>query len=209
MLPDRPAHASWLTAEEKGWLEHQLSQDDARAHLGHEAGVLAALRSPKVWSIGLFFFFVGVCGYGFALSAPAILQNATGWSVGAVGWMIALFGLLGAGAMLLNGHHSDQSGDRAMHCIVPCCVMAAGFLVASCTSQPWLVVTSLAASFIATQALWGPALSVPMEFSRRTLRRRRYRGHEYHRHLQRLFRSLLDGTDEGCLGKPTMSDCAA
>ena len=62
-----------------------LSQDDARAHLGHEAGVLAALRSPKVWSIGLFFFFVGVCGYGFAFSAPAILQNATGWSVGAGG----------------------------------------------------------------------------------------------------------------------------
>jgi ACS family tartrate transporter-like MFS transporter len=164
LLPDRPAHASWLTAEEKGWLEHQLSQDDARAHLGHEAGVLAALISPKVWSIGLFFFFVGVCGYGFALSAPAILQNATGWSVGAVGWMIALFGLLGAGAMLLNGHHSDHSGERAMHCIVPCCVMAAGFLVASCASQPWLVVTSLAASFIATQALWGPALSMPMEF---------------------------------------------
>jgi len=104
------------------------------------------------------------CGYGFALSAPAILQNATGWSVGAVGWMIALFGLLGAGAMLLNGHHSDLSGERAMHCIVPCCVMAAGFLVASCVSQPWLVVTSLAASFIATQALWGPALSMPMEF---------------------------------------------
>ncbi len=164
MLPDGPAHASWLTAAEKAWLKHELDQDDARAHLGHEASVLAALRSPKVWSIGLFFFFVGICGYGFALSAPAILQNATGWSVGAVGWMIALFGLLGAGAMLLNGHHSDQSGDRGMHCIVPCCVMAAGFLVASCTSQPWLVVTSLAASFIATQALWGPALSVPMEF---------------------------------------------
>jgi ACS family tartrate transporter-like MFS transporter len=164
LLPDRPAQAAWLTAEEKGWLEHQLSQDDARAHLGHEAGILAALLSPKVWSIGLYFFCVGFCIYGFSFSAPAILQHATGWSVGAVGWMIAVFGLIGAGAMLLNGHLSDRSGERAMHCIVPCLIIGAGFLVASFSTQPWLIVTSLAASFIASQALWGPALSIPMEF---------------------------------------------
>jgi len=164
MLPDLPANAAWLTPEEKDWLRHQVSRDDAQAHLGHEAGILSALLSPKVWSIGLFFFFVGVCGYGFGFSAPTILQNATGWSVGAVGWMIALFGLAGAAAMLLNGAHSDHHGDRAMHCIVPCCVMAAGFVAASFTTQPWVVVTSLAASFVASVALWGPGLSVPMEF---------------------------------------------
>jgi ACS family tartrate transporter-like MFS transporter len=66
--------------------------------------------------------------------------------------------------MLLNGAHSDHHGDRAMHCIVPCCVMAAGFVAASFTTQPWVVVTSLAASFVASVALWGPGLSVPMEF---------------------------------------------
>src|SRR5208283_2147023 len=66
LLPDRPAQVKWLTAEEKGWLEHQLSEDDARAHLGHEAGILAALLSPKVWAIGLYFFFVGFCIYGFS-----------------------------------------------------------------------------------------------------------------------------------------------
>jgi ACS family tartrate transporter-like MFS transporter len=164
MLPDHPAQASWLTADEKGWLERQLSQDGARAHLGHEAGVLAALGSPKVWSIGLFFFFLGTACYGFTFSGPAMIQKATGWSVSAVGWTIAILGLLGAGAMLLNGIHSDRSGERAMHCIVPCCVLAAGYLAASFTTRPWLIVTSLAASFIASQALWGPALSVPMEF---------------------------------------------
>ncbi len=164
LLPDRPSQVTWLTAEEKGWLERQLSQDDARAHLGRESGIMAALLSPKVWAIGLYFFFVGFCIYGFSFSAPAILQHATGWSVSAVGWMIALFGLIGAVAMLLNGHLSDRSGDRAMHCIVPCLIIGAGFLVASFATQPWLIVLSLAASFIASQALWGPALSIPMEF---------------------------------------------
>jgi ACS family tartrate transporter-like MFS transporter len=164
LLPDRPAQVKWLTAEEKGWLQHQLSQDDARAHLGHEAGILAALLSPKVWAIGLYFFFVGFCIYGFSFSAPAILQHATGWSVSGVGWMIALFGLLGAGAMLLNGEHSDRSDERAMHCIVPCLIIGAGFLAASFSTQPWPIVLSLAASFIAFQSLWGPGLAIPMEF---------------------------------------------
>jgi ACS family tartrate transporter-like MFS transporter len=164
MLPDRPEHVSWLTPEEKGWIERQLSKDGSLAHLGHEAGVLAALLSPKVWSVGLFFFFVGFCGYGFSFSAPTIFKEATGWSVGAVGWLIALFALIGALAMLVNGTHSDRHGERAMHCVVPCVIIAAGFLVGSWTAQPWLVVVSLAASMIAHYALWGPALSVPMEF---------------------------------------------
>jgi ACS family tartrate transporter-like MFS transporter len=112
----------------------------------------------------LFFFFVGICAYGFSFSAPTILKDATGWSVGMVGWVMALFGLLGAVAMLLNGVHSDHRGERASHGAVPCCITAAGFLVACCAREPWLIVTALAASSIATNALWGPALSVPMEF---------------------------------------------
>jgi MFS transporter, ACS family, tartrate transporter len=164
LLPDAPAKASWLTLEEKNWIHRELSKDDAHAHLGHNAGVLAALLSPKVWMIGMFFFFAGICNYGFGFSAPAIIQNATGWNVSEVGFMVALFGLVGAVAMLINGSHSDRNHERMWHCVVPCIVMAVGYLIASYSTQPWIVITSLAASFIAFNALWGPALAVPMEF---------------------------------------------
>src|SRR5271166_4470088 len=56
LLPDGPAKAAWLTLEEKAWLQRQLGEDGARAHLGHGVGVLPALLSPKVWLIGLCFF---------------------------------------------------------------------------------------------------------------------------------------------------------
>jgi ACS family tartrate transporter-like MFS transporter len=164
LLPDGPAKASWLTSEEKAWLQQQLGEDGARAHLGHGVGVLTALLSPKVWMIGLFFFCALTCSYGFGFSAPAILQNATGWSVGQVGFLVAAIGLAGAAAMLLNAAHSDSTGERALHCIVPCCVMGGGYLVASYSGQAWLVVVSLAASSIAFNALQGPALSVPTQF---------------------------------------------
>ena len=81
MLPDGPAKASWLTAEEKAWLEGQLKADGEKAHLGHSAGVMQALLSPKVWMIGAYFFFALITSYAYSFSAPAILQGVTGWSV--------------------------------------------------------------------------------------------------------------------------------
>jgi len=164
MLPDGPAKATWLTAEEMTWLESQLKADGEKAHLGHSAGVAKALLEPKVWMIGAYFFFALTASYAYGFSQPAILQGATGWSIKTVGYLVACFGLAGAVGMLLNGAHSDRRGERALHCIVPCLVMAAGYLTASYAKQPWLVVAALAASFIAFTSMLGPAVAVPTEF---------------------------------------------
>jgi len=164
LLPDNPSIAGWLTADERAWLRDQLKIDGEQAHLGHEAGVLQALLSPKVWMIGAYFFCALTTSYAYGFSAPAILQGATGWSIASVGYLVACFGLAGAAAMLLNGAHSDRSGERALHCIVPCVIMAVGYLVASYARMPWLVVAALATSFVAFQSMQGPALSLPTQF---------------------------------------------
>lgn len=164
MLPDGPADARWLTTEEKDWLQAQLETDGKEAHLGHQAGVWKALLSPKVWMIGLFFFCALTSSYAFGFSAPAILQHLTGWSVANVGYLLAGFGLVGAAGMLLNGSHSDRTGERSRHCIIPCLVMAVGYVVASFGAAPWVVVAGLAASYIAFIALLGPAVAIPTEF---------------------------------------------
>jgi len=164
MLPDCPAKAAWLTVEEKAWLENQLKADGKKAHLGHSAGVARALFEPKVWMIGAYFFFALTASYAYNFSAPAILQGVTGWSATNVGFLVACIGLVGAAAMLVNGAHSDRSGERAMHCIVPCSVMAASYLTASYAKEPWLVVAALAASYAAFMSMLGPANAVPMQF---------------------------------------------
>jgi MFS transporter, ACS family, tartrate transporter len=164
MLPDGPMQAAWLTPDERLWLKRQLDADSAHAHLGHEAGVLRALLSPKVWMIGAYFLCALTANYAYYFSAPVILQEVTGWSVTKVGLLIAAFGLAGAAAMLLNGAHSDRSGERTFHCVVPCTIMAVGYLSASYVSAPWFVVSALATSFIAFMAMQGPALAVPTQF---------------------------------------------
>jgi MFS transporter, ACS family, tartrate transporter len=164
MLPDNPAKAAWLTTEEKAWLENRLKADSEKAHLGHSAGVMQALLEPKVWMIGAYFFFALITSYAYSFSVPAIFRGVTGWSVTNVGFLVACIGLAGAAGMLVNGAHSDRSGERALHCIVPCVVMAAGFLTASYAKEPWLVVVALATSFTAHMSMQGPALAVPTQF---------------------------------------------
>jgi ACS family tartrate transporter-like MFS transporter len=164
LLPDCPAKATWLTEKEKWWLQNQLQADSEQAHLGHEAGVMQALLSPKVWLIGAYFFCALTTSYAYAFSAPVILQGVTGWSIMRIGFLIASFGFAGAAAMLLNGAHSDRTGERALHCIVPCTIIAIGYVVASYAHTPWIVVASLAASFIAFHSMQGPALALPTQF---------------------------------------------
>ena len=164
LLPDGPAKAAWLTEKEKWWLQNQLQADSEQAHLGHEAGVMQALLSPKVWLIGAYFFCALTTSYAYAFSAPTILQGVTGWSITHVGFLVASFGFAGAAAMLLNGAHSDRTGERALHCIVPCTIIAIGYVVASYAHTPWVVVASLAASFIAFHSMQGPALALPTQF---------------------------------------------
>ena len=164
MLPDSVNEAPWLTIDEKSWLKKQLEIDGHQAHLGHSAGALRALLSLKVWMIGAFFFFTLLCGYAFNFSAPAILQTATGWNVAQVGYLIAAFGLAGAVSMLVNSAHSDWTGERAMHCIVPSLIMGVAFLVAGSTRIPWLVVLSLGVSFVAYTSILCPGVSIPTQF---------------------------------------------
>jgi MFS transporter, ACS family, tartrate transporter len=164
LLPDTPPKAAWLTAPEKAWLQNQLKTDSEQAHLGHEAGIMQALLSPKVWMIGAYFFCALTTNYAYGFSAPAILQGATGWSITQVGYLVACFGLAGAAAMLLNGAHSDRTGERALHCIVPCTVMATGFVVASYSTTWWVLVAALGTSFTAFMSMQGPAVALPTQF---------------------------------------------
>jgi ACS family tartrate transporter-like MFS transporter len=81
-----------------------------------------------------------------------------------VGFLVASYGVLGALGMLLNGMHSDHSKERTMHVVIPYCIMAVGFIVASYTQIWWVVVASLALCVTGFASAQAPALSVPTQF---------------------------------------------
>ena len=166
MLPDTPAEAKWLTSLERDWLEERL----AEARIGtlrstHAwADVRAVLADGRVWLLGSFYLCILTVLYGWAFSAPEILAELTGWSIGEVGWLIAAMGLLGAVGMLVTASSSDRTGERTGHIIVPCLVMGAAYALGGLTREPWLGVAAFSVAVVAYNAAQGPVLTLPASF---------------------------------------------
>ena len=165
-LPDTPAEARWLNAEERAWLEGRLAA--AAEGKAQSTDVLAdlwvVLGDLRFWLLAMFFLCSLTVLYAWAFSAPVILQGLTGMSVGRVGWLIAGMGLLGAAAMLWTARHSDRQGERTMHIVVPSLLMAAGFVVGGMTRHPLLGVAAFTVTVIAYNAAQGPVLTLPSTF---------------------------------------------
>jgi MFS transporter, ACS family, tartrate transporter len=164
-LPDSPDKAGWLNAGEVEWLREALRRDDAATdavHGGNE--VLHALRQGRVWVLGLLLLCLYLGFYGYTFSAPAMIQNVTGLSVTRVGFVVAFLGIINAMAMLLNGAHSDRTGERHYHVGLPCGLMAAGFVMAGLSNRPAIVLTGFALVGIGTCAVNAVVWSIPTEF---------------------------------------------
>jgi ACS family tartrate transporter-like MFS transporter len=153
-LPDTPEKAAWLTADEKTWLQRRLAADAATLVGAPQSIFKAVFSLPVLAATAVNFMLLGTF-YAFNLSAPELLHNATHLSAGQVGYVVAAAGLSGAAAMLLNGWHSDRSGERHLHLIAPLLVMAAAFVVIGQAQAPWAVTAAYAVALTANAAVGG------------------------------------------------------
>jgi len=167
-LPDKPADARWLTDSERTWLEGRLATAELHSLGGANLreDLAATFSDARVWLLGLFYLCILTVLYGWSFSAPAILIQLTGRSIGAVGAMIAVMGVLGAAAMLVIAWNSDRTGERKLHIAVPCLLMAVGFVVGGLTRLPVVGVLAFAVTVMAYNGAQGPVLTLPATFLR-------------------------------------------
>jgi len=128
--------------------------------------VWTMLRDRRVWQIGGIFLCMLTAAYAYQLSAPAILQRATGLGVAGVGWVVAAGGLLGAVAMLGNAAHSDRTGERRWHVAMPFVLMAVMFAASGLLRIPWVVAVALTVVSVCNAGLQSPLLALPATFLR-------------------------------------------
>ncbi len=163
-LPNTPAEARWLTGEERDWLSNQLRAENAAIGEHHAEGVFRAILNPRVWQLGIFLLCIYIGFYAFSFSAPVLIQQATGLSNTNVGFAIAIMGVLGALGLVLNGQHSDQAGERYLHLVVPCVLIAAAFVVGGLTVAPIFAIPAYAIIFIGFNATAGPSWAIASSF---------------------------------------------
>jgi ACS family tartrate transporter-like MFS transporter len=154
-LPNKPAHAKWLTAAERDWLQAKLAAE-AQLHgaSGHQS-VWRTIVNPSVLLLGL----VSACslatGYGIAFWQPQMIK-AFGLSDLQTGFVTAVpFGIAAVG-MVLWSLHSDKHMERVWHTTLSLLTAALGLaLAATATSLP-LAVLGLSLSLLGGYGVKGP-----------------------------------------------------
>jgi ACS family tartrate transporter-like MFS transporter len=150
LLPDTPASATWLNAQEKDWLAGALAADEARLGDPGHHNVRKALRNPVVIQLGV----IGALGigsfYALNLSAPTLLMAGTGWDIIRVGYLTSVAGVLGAVGMLFTGFLSDKLGSRFGVLIAAALLMAAGCAMVAFAVSP----VTLIAGYLLFMLAW-------------------------------------------------------
>lgn len=143
-LTDRPQQAKWLPDDEKAWIVAELDKEhQAKVKVGGES-ILNGLKNPQVWLLAGIYFF-GITGmYGFTFFLPAVVERFKGTSVLTQTLISTMPYVLGLIAILVNGAHSDRTGERRWHTAVPLLLASVAMSFAAFFSDN----TYLAATFL-------------------------------------------------------------
>jgi len=158
-LPDRPAAATWLTADEKATIATRLAAEETSSR----RDFLPALLDARVWVLGLVALGQNCAAYGVQLWLPQIVAGM-GFSIQATGFIVALPFAAVIVAMILCGRSSDRSGERVWHVALPLLVAALALFVAGLAPSDLLVLAALAIVVVSLDTGIGAFRPLPSTF---------------------------------------------
>ncbi|MFO1025680.1 MAG: MFS transporter [Acetobacteraceae bacterium] len=127
-LCNRPAQASWLTPEERTWLQGRLDAE-AAAKPGQGQGVLRSIFNPQMVTLTIAYMLIAYGVYAMAFFLPLIVKTL-GLSDLSIGYVLVLPNLCGTIGMILVSRSSDRSGERVWHVVLPTALAGFGAMAA-------------------------------------------------------------------------------
>jgi MFS transporter, ACS family, tartrate transporter len=137
VLTDTPAEAAWLKPAERSWLTGVLQSEEAERAGTASGGFFSALHIPAIWAFGAAYIGINMGIYGISFWLPQIIKQF-GHTDFITGLMSALPYLLAAVVMVLWARHSDQTGERRWHAVIPCLICSAGLGASAYFDSPTL-----------------------------------------------------------------------
>lgn len=137
-LTDRPKDSHWLTAEEARWLQSRLDAERRNRESIVRISWLRSLGNPRVIALGFVYMGLNIPQYGLSFFLPQIVKGFGGLGNFQIGLVTALPYAVGAVGMVLWGRHSDRTGERKWHTVIPFLAMLVGLGLAAVTPGPAL-----------------------------------------------------------------------
>lgn len=158
-LPDSPAHAPWLSAQQKSWLAQRLQQDNSGVVIDKNHSWLSALKDKTVLLLSLVWFLQAFGSIGITLFMPLIIKSvAAEQSNFVISLLSAVPFVLACLFMYLNGRHSDRTGERSWHMGLPLIISGLALAMAIYSSNLLLayglLVLTVGFNFALTPVFW-------------------------------------------------------
>jgi D-galactonate transporter len=132
-LDDGPLKAKWLTVPEKELLAKRLEEEELlKKNAGESCHSFGdAFRNAKVWWLSVVYFGIVMGTYGISFWLPQIIKETITKDPWEIGLISAIPWAAAAIAMVLNGNHSDATGERRWHVALACLVGSIAFAVSA------------------------------------------------------------------------------
>jgi len=161
IVPETPADAAWLSADEKRVIAENLSREKAQ----DTESFWDALLDPRLYALGIAYMAVAAGGYGMRLWLPQIVQGM-GVPDTSNGFVVAIPYILAMAAMIWWGHSSDKTQERIWHVIAPTLIGAFGFFIATVSSSDAIMFLGITLVILGLDAVIGPFWSLPVSMLR-------------------------------------------
>ncbi|PXY34193.1 MFS transporter [Prauserella endophytica] len=170
-LSDRPADAKWLTQAEKDWLTAEL-EGEAKNKTGatsHKGGILAALRSGRVWTLALIYFGFIYGLYALAFFLPTIISGfeegfGTTFTVLEKGLITAIPYVPAAIVLYLWSRDATRRGLQTWHIALPALVGGVSVPIALFMGSPAATIVVITITACAIFAALPNFWTVPAQF---------------------------------------------
>ncbi|WP_462379919.1 MFS transporter [Pseudomonas sp. Marseille-QA0892] len=167
-LPNRPADARWLSADERRVLEERLRADEAE-NPSRNVSFRQGFFNLKVWMLGGIDFAILLSAYAIGFWLPTFLRNAGVVDTFEIGLLTAIPSLAALVSMLLLGASSDRFRERRWHIIVPFLIGAAAMFASTFFSHsPTGTVVFFSIAFAAVIGAVPVFFSLPATFLKGT-----------------------------------------
>ena len=143
-MPDSPATARWLTAENRQWLVEQLAREREKREQVARFSVGDALTNPTVWLIAIAGIGINAAAYGLILFLPQMI-HALGVPTALTPLVNAIPFAFCAVAMVLWSNHSDKSMERNWHAAIPAALAGLALIACPFLKNPVLTMAALSA----------------------------------------------------------------
>jgi MFS transporter, ACS family, tartrate transporter len=165
-LPNNPNEASFLSQEQRSWLNDELARDQMRIKRHGASTFRDAVTNLRVWLLVGVWFAVLLGFYAISYWLPLAIKQVAGpglsnVEVGALSslpWIGALIGVFA------NTWHSDRTQERFWHLGGAMLLTAFGLAFAFSVSNPWLSLVGLAVTGVGLGGAHGVFWTVPMNF---------------------------------------------